>query len=735
MINELIHNLPSLLVACGCAAVVWLGPAYAAWRLATRWFADESLSRRWLVAAIVNLAFVIVLMQALGGTGYLARGPVVAACILFAIAAFRVRTQRNLTDDLHEGMDVLRRLLSSGYGILFCLAAVLVFQVVMRGLRCPPLAWDSLTYHAFLPARWLQLSGFALFPDPGAMETYQAFPKNMEYLVALALLPFHHDLFINLVNLPVIAVSGLAGYVLARELGAKRAIAAWVPFIFTFSPAAWSLVTTQYVDVLVAGMQVAGLVFLVRYLRTGHGRDAWVCAAALGLAAGTKYTGLVATIVACPVLVAALTFAVGRRQRMAQHLLLGLAIGFAAGGTTYLRNAVQLGNPVYPFEIAPGGVLLFEGSPRYENIVPDISRGSRAEDWEVVEKIFSSGSMHWGWKYVPLLGLCVAGSIWPHRHRRDVALVTIAAAVALLMFFGPQDHAFGWVRRKVADSTMRMLGFPMLAIAAGGVAMCARWRWPRGLVAIVPTFLVAADAWFGQYRQPPSNAEIVAVISGTLITLWLLSARRVDRLMDAWEQRRFLQASSAAALLLVAAMTAGVLQHRRDAARYYHYASSTDYHDIPRELVGGWQACDEPGTSHVIAFTRHRGTPGEDVIAYQRTLWFYYPLMGSQLQNRVVYAPVSAPTEIPGRRWYDDPLLDAPDRRADLDTWMTNLAEARVDRVFVVDGAEPESTWIAEKPETFSLVHQEPACRVYEVNHSQWAQHHGEDRHESDRPS
>ncbi len=214
---------------------------------------------------------------------------------------------------------------------LFALVGVLAPSTMMD--------WDSLAYHFAVPKLWIQAgqaysvsfihhSNFPFVVDNlyvwGLQWGGESGAKGFSWMFAL--------------------FGGLAIYGFARERWGGFA-GWWSALAFVGMPVvAWEA-GTGYVDVahgLFAGL---GLLQCARLIETWKREDAVLAAVFLGFAAGSKYTGL-QTIAVCALVlgVAAVVLRTGWKPAA---LTIGLAAAIAS--PWYVRNAMLVGNPVFPF--------------------------------------------------------------------------------------------------------------------------------------------------------------------------------------------------------------------------------------------------------------------------------------------------------------------------------------------------------------------------------------------------
>jgi len=558
----------------------------------------------------------------------------------------------------------------------------------------------------------VQLGGLTPFAAPGGMDTYRAYPINSELLVAWAILPFYTDLAVNLINLPIMLLGGVALYELARELNAPPRLALWAPAVFCLAPPLWSLITTQYADLLLASTLIAGLLFFVRHLRTRAPADLLFAAAGFGLAVGTRYSAFFMAMVCWLVVLASHPSKKPRGLRSLYWPGVALLLAMLLGGYQYVRNWIELGNPVYPMGISIGGMEVFRQSPHFDEVFRRYPlAGRRDADWAQFKGLFSAGPFSWGPVFVGAWIMALWTAVRPSRGRPGKWLLTFLWVAAVALFYASDAGLAAHVRRLWPEASQRLLAPVMAITVCLAVSVQCLRSLPRAIVAIVPTMTVLAAYRCGDYPQPLSFNETALVIGAAAVVCWLVSGRTFERTIMAFARRPLLIVFVAALMLFPVSKGAAQLQTRRDAARYYHYAHSTDCHDFPREFVPAWQNCDEPDNPHVVAITRNRTGTAKLSLMSTGTRWFFYPLLGSRFQNSVAYASIHELSDVPSPPYYSGLSEDGDEA-----IWLKNLARLRVDRLLVGEEARPEEGWIAKRPGVFALLNEGTGWRLYRVD-------------------
>lgn len=694
------------------ALICWGGVAWAAWRLTAHWFHAEGLAVRWCAAGIIALSFIVVTLEALGLVG-LMNCWAASMVSLVAVLAAAIGSRASLTplDDIRSSHNWIRHRLAEGYGMAACVVSLLAGQAVLRGLKIPPLSWDSLGYHAFFPARWVQLGELAPIAAAGGMDCSRGSPINLELLVAWIILPFGTDLFINFVNFPIILLLGLATYALSRELRVPRQFAIWAPLLACFSRPLWALITTQYSDILLTAALINGIFFFVRYVRTNRWADIIVSAMAFGLALGTKHTGMLIIVMVLGALFIIVSFNLGGQQRAKGVLPTVIAVGFLIGAYTHVWNWVNLGNPIYPWGIAIGNTVLFEASPIISEGIRCFAAGDRSDDWETIKLILSSNPLSWGVAYIVILPVAVFPFFSRANHGRPIRFLVILWLLGLAMFFASDSGATVMVRRGWSEATQRMFGGPMVLAVCLALTVLSRWPWPRGLVAVVPTLILLANHWCGAYPLPLSYEESAVVVLVAVIGLFAVHRGTLQSLLERVLHSRVISGSCLIVMLLLISLGASRLEKKRDFARYEHYAGSIDYHDVPRDCVGAWEQCDEPENPHTVALAGKRHADETDSLVTAILRWFWYPLLGSRHQNRVVYASIYEERDLPTRPYFGGMTDDGVEA-----VWRANLRRLGVDRLLLIRGAQPETDWIANDVNAFKMIGEWDKCLLYHVD-------------------
>jgi len=247
-------------------------------------------------------------------------------------------------------------------------------------------------------------------------------------------------------------------------------------------------------------------------------------------------------------------------------------------------------------------------------------------------------------------------------------------------------------RRFWPSSTPRFLAAYFGIFAVGGLSMLGRRR--PSTVDDAGRLLVAGFIAWDLMRADTSTSGRIPLMAGAAALALMMA---IAWLSDAG---RWIRKLIPVALVGGLALGLVVLNARREESRWRLYATGTDVHPIPRDFVGGWSFVDRPGSPAVIALTAGWHEAGEN--------WFFYPLMGSRLQNTVTYVPLSHAGQIGSADF-----VRRENGRAS--EWRDELRVRRITMVFVQAPWPVEDEWMRASPESFTLRQSATGYRVYQV--------------------
>jgi hypothetical protein len=541
-------------------AASWVTAAFVLRRLH-----DVAGPTRWLAGAVVFTGALIAANMLPGVLGVLTRGTVALSAVLFAILAWRLaqHERRGAAAPGDDPESPPGTALGGFLGIAAAAAIAVCVAAYYRGELTRSVGSDDmLNFHLPLVARWIQTGSFWPVVDFLPYDTTGNYPQNGDVLMLASVLPWRADTFARLAVVPYIGLTGLATYVLGRELRADRARATLLACVVASIPILLSAgIVSSLPDVVMYGMFGAGLVFLVRSFRTRLTSDSLLAGLALGLAFGTKWYAVPA--VGAVVVLYAGALVVDRLRRQTIVRLVGFTVGAiaVAGGFWLVRNAVESGSPFFPAGWLPVGGRSDVGNPAPRTDFPIAHYLFSGRVWRDV--ILPDEMRAFGVAGILLLaGLLVAAAMAGAALRRREAagrrvawLVVVALALAAVYIITP-NTASGFDGKPV----LVYYSARYLVPAAIPAAACLAWAATRagrfGIVVDLAAAVAVADGLRRAFALPAGAFAVGALavaLAGAVVWAFL-------RLAAAGRRRAL--AAMAVGLLVLAALGGYAVERR-----------------------------------------------------------------------------------------------------------------------------------------------------------------------------
>jgi hypothetical protein len=423
-----------------------------------------------LVEAIVAVALLTWIAEALGSVGLFYAGALVAACALVATLVFwRTRWEDGsagaqdaapadgtAVGDPRDGTreQCLKALIALAVvAVVTAHWAITAKHALDRGI----FNFDSLWYHMPFAVDMVQSHSVTGMHHVDTVFTNWFYPQGSELLHAVGILLSGRDTFSLFLNFGWLAVAFLAAWCVGRPYGRGHLTVAAAAILLECHTLVVRGPGAAKNDAMAAALLLAGIAILVnawaqRAETAGEARPSrpslppgWplaVAGLAVGLAAGTKVTVLaMAAALSLAVLVLAPT---GRRWAAAAWWFVPALLG---GGFWYLRNLVVAGNPLPAIERL--GPISLPHPERLQVGRPDFSIAHYATDTDVWRHYFAPG-LHDAF-----------GALWP-------LVVFGAAAAALLAVLRGRDRVVRWLGAVALFGLLAYLFTPLSAAGAEG---------------------------------------------------------------------------------------------------------------------------------------------------------------------------------------------------------------------------------------------------------------------------
>jgi hypothetical protein len=469
-------------IAASCALFV-------AARLGALVFPADRASDRAVAGAVLVAGLVILEVRVLGMAQALTGASLLVGLLATAVvlAAFSTRRKSVLP---------LGALVTKNNAPLLVCTSGAVGVAVLAAYWLPVWQWDALGYH--LPYVNFVVRAHSLNAVPTDMPYVSTYPHNVEMLmIALrAMLP--DDRLVDLAQIPCGLLGGVATAAIARRCGAPRSLALASGAAWVVAPAVFLQMPTDYVDVACAAFLLSAIYFVLAASNARLDGAASIRrllllgGMALGLYLGSKPNAPVAVAV-----VSVLILWVGRREGESRAAFAALLLAGAFGAGTFVENAIQYGNPIWPVGLKVGPIVL-HGKTAMQHLLDSGAAAPRLHG-SLPSRIIRS----WTALTAPPIFDMRIGGFGP--------LVLVAAPAALVTLLRRRDPVlWGAVVSTLASpdpSVARyVLAFPALLLALGAPRLSALPGRALRLFGILAGLLGVAQiayAWPGLSGEGP----------------------------------------------------------------------------------------------------------------------------------------------------------------------------------------------------------------------------------------
>jgi hypothetical protein len=440
---------------------------------------------------------------------------------------------------------------------------------------------DPLTFHLPNVARWIQTGTVWQIDQFVPLLAQGNYPHNGDVLLLSTVLPWHNDFLVRLPITFYLVVLAVAVFAVARELGAARATSVLAAAAIVSMPVVGlATIPRALPDSLMWAAYTTGVLFVLRHARTGRRTDLVLAGVALAIACGTKWYGVSSVPVFVAIWLAGRLLHARRRAAPPGALRHALGEGLLVGGLAFLGTAVWLvrnlalsGNPVFPLQVKPFGITIFDAPPDVIRDQAGWTIADYAGDLDVLRQL--AGEVVEGIGSAPLvcaIGLVVAVAL-ARRHGRapdDRILVLAAGAVVLgLLYTVTPATALGLRGDPSLANANTRYAVPALLLAVPALAWAAG-RLPRAAGLLLEAALAVGalfGAAYGYEVQTRDLAAAVVALAALLAAAWVLWRLR---------ERRIVLAGAAVAALLIGLAAANRMQDRINDGRYRNIDPGVD---------------------------------------------------------------------------------------------------------------------------------------------------------------
>jgi 4-amino-4-deoxy-L-arabinose transferase-like glycosyltransferase len=268
------------------------------------------------------------------------------------------------------------------YGLITLLIAVIAAIILLASV--PPVSRDALTHHLFVPNLYIQHGGIYEIPEI----PFSYYPMNLDLLYMIPMY-FGNDIIPKYIHYLFALLTALLIFnYLKTRTNLKYAILG--SLFFLTIPIIVKLSITVYVDLGLMFFTSASLLLLFRWLNSDYKyRYLILSGICCGLAAGTKYNGLIC-IILLPMFIPVLYIRsqdggiLRSNTKSIGYSLLFVLATLVAFSPWLVRNYAWTGNPIYPLHNS-----IFQQTPD-KSI--DKEQPAKEKPSEILKKITGRGS-------------------------------------------------------------------------------------------------------------------------------------------------------------------------------------------------------------------------------------------------------------------------------------------------------------------------------------------------------
>jgi len=642
---------------------------------------------------IIYFAQVVLSILTLGIIGRLSLFNLVLVnlIILLAVYFFSYRAKSNFYWQ-QIGQDFYGIL--SNKVVLLALVFILGFGItkICFNLVNPPFGWDDLNYHFTFPIEWLKhnnlVNPITICDDPAP----SYYPINGSLFFLWLIFPLKNVFLADLGQLPFFILAFLSVFSLAKKLSFDSELAFIASALFVLIPNFFKQLQIAYVDVMVAGLFLAGLNYLFVLRDNPSWRNILLFAVSLGLFVGTKTIALPYAVL---LFIPFMYFYVKNLKKYALSLILLILVVIALGGFTYIRNFIETGNPLYPIDVKIFGKFIFKGV-----IDTAVYKAHfKLEDYSFAKLLFHEGlGLQTLIFIVPgtFLALIVA---WIRKKKTLDFYCAYLLALPVLIYL---------IYRYIIPLANSRYLYALFGV--GIIAGFYFWREikiPRFIIGIVAVFCILSSA-----AQLAKRQELVIGFIVSLSLLFLLPA-----LLKYLRRPR-----NMAILVLVVVLSLFILEKEYVKNEYKGYIKMVKYSGFWPDATRAWDWLNTNTTGNNIAYV---GRPVP------------FPLYGTNFKNNVYYVSVNA-TDPAKLHYFADSryvwgydylsqhksLEEKNNYRggADYSVWRANLLRRNTDYLFVYSLHQTnniifplEDGWAQNNPLKFSPVFSNNTVHIYKI--------------------
>ncbi|MDD4899093.1 MAG: hypothetical protein PHT31_00630 [Candidatus Omnitrophica bacterium] len=613
------------------------------------------------------------------------------------IAVIFITAKKSFPGNARQKLPFLNQLIENKLVFfLFCITFAFGLVKIIINLVNPPFGWDSLNYHFTFPVEWLKNANLdtpiTIADDPSP--SYYPINGSLYYLWLMA--PLKNVFFADIGQLPFFFAACLSVFAISRRMRLDYKNAFYSAILFFLIPNFFKQLSYAYVDVMVAALFLICLNFLLALHERFDWRNALIFSLSFGLFIGIKTTALVfGTLLAVPFLGVALS------KRKIGLLVLFLGLVVLLGGYSYIRNFIQAGNPLYPFNLVIFGKNIFQGV--MDNRV--YAAHFTLKDYSIAKLLFHEGVGGQGVVFIFPAAILAAG----------LAISEIRKSRVFMAYFFLLPLFFYFSYRYLIPLANSRYLYALFGLGmAIAFYLLQKVRFPRVALNIL-VVITAISSAFQLAKRQELTLSLILVLVSLIVFPFIL---RIFKAM----RRAGLARWSIIFCLGIVFLCLFFMEKKYQRNEFSGYVKMQKYSGFWPDATSAWNWLNN-------------NTPGANIAYTGRPVAF--PLYGSNFKNNVFYASINCtdPAQLhyfPGSHYswgYDfDSLHNNLEEennyrgKKDYSCWLNNLSRRKTNYLFVYSLHQTkeiifpiEDSWAKANPKNFFPVFTNQTIHVYRV--------------------
>lgn len=245
--------------------------------------------------------------------------------------------------------------------LLLIISAALLSWIMFLGIIFPATDFDGNSYH--LTYIGYSLQNHNIFDAPTSLGWLTGYPKGGEFIEMWNVIIAKNDMLVDLSQLPFLFLGIYALYAISIRLGVSEKEARFSSVLFLFLPIVLNQLKTTYIDVMLCSLFFAAIAMVIK--KKMNRLDLIILGIIYSLIISIKFTGFLFVAITIPFLMWNLFHGRNKKQRSnLKYYLSSLSIIFLPtlfGFYWYIKNYVLYHNPLYPFGLKLMGLSIFPG--------------------------------------------------------------------------------------------------------------------------------------------------------------------------------------------------------------------------------------------------------------------------------------------------------------------------------------------------------------------------------------